>query len=304
MDEKTEKSYKRKLFSKIKSNFILKQIFNDLDKKVSLEIIRYNKRIKKRLNKDINNYKKYLQIIIEIIPKENIYGSFINISNNENKCYYHIYFNDDRKEIQRNYIIEDDKVDKIKIGIDYEIKNLYGLFKECKCIKILNFIQFNRKVIDDMSYLFSRYSSLEEINFSKFITNNITNMSYIFYECSSLKRLNLSNFNTNNVIDMRGMFYGCSSLEELNLSNFNINDITNISYIFYKCSSLKFLTLENFDNNKIEDILIKLNKGTSLKIQCSKDLKRKIRKFGYGNFVIEKKKITLNGFKRSINCLK
>ena len=70
MDEKTEKSYKRNLFSKIKSNFILKQIFNDLDKKVSLEIIRYNKRIKKRLNKDINNYKKYLQIIIEIIPKK------------------------------------------------------------------------------------------------------------------------------------------------------------------------------------------------------------------------------------------
>ena len=86
MDEKNEKSYKRNLFSKIKSNFILKQIFNAMDKKVSFEIIRYNKKIKKRMNKDINTYKKYLQIIIEIIPKENIYGNFINISNNENNC--------------------------------------------------------------------------------------------------------------------------------------------------------------------------------------------------------------------------
>jgi len=304
MDEKNEKSYTRNLFSKIKSNFILKKIFNALDKKVSLEIIRYNKKIKKRVNKDINTYKKYLQIIIEVIPKENIYGNFINISNKENKCYYHIYFNDEGKEIKRNYIIEADKVEKIKIGIDYEIKNLYGLFKECICIKIMNFIQFNRKVNEDMSYLFARYSFLEEINFSKFLTNNITNMSYMFYECSSLKKLNLSNFNTNKVTDMKGMFYGCSSLEELNLSNFNINNKTNMSYLFYKCSSLKILTLENFDNNKIEDILIKFNKWASLKIKCSKDLKRKIRKFGYGKFVTEKKKLPFNGFKRSIDCLK
>ena len=301
---KNIKSFKGNSLNKVKSNYILKVIFNNLHTNKLLEIIRYNKYIQKRMNKDINYYKKYLQIGIEIIPLENIYGNFINISNNENKCYYHIYFNDDGEEIKRNYIIEDDKVKKIKIGIDYEIKNLYGLFNECKCIKIMNFIQFNRKVNDDMSYLFSRYSSLEEINFSKFITKNVTNMSYMFYECSSLKKLNLSNFNTNKVTDMRGMFYGCSSLEELNLSNFNINNITNMTYLFYKYSSLKILTLDNFDNNKIEDILIKFNKGASLKIKCSKDLKRKIRQFGYGKFVVEKKKIAMNGFKRSINCLK
>ena len=94
---------------------------------------------------------------------ENIYGNFINISNCDDKNYYHIYFNDNEEEIKRNYITEKDKVEKIKIFIDYEIKNLYGLFKDCKCIKILNFLQFNRKVNEDMSYLFSKYSSIEEI---------------------------------------------------------------------------------------------------------------------------------------------
>ena len=213
MIEENKTFAKEKSFKKVRSKYILKQIFDKLSTNKSLEIIRYNKNIQKRINKDINDYKKYLQIIIEIIPIENEFGNFINISNNNDKQYYHIYFNDNENEIQRKYITEEDNVTKIKIVIDYEIKNLYGLFRDCKCIKIMNFIKFNRKVNEDMSYLFSRYSSIEEINFSNFKTDNVTNMSYMFYECSSLKKLNLENFKINNVTDMRGIFYGCNLLK-------------------------------------------------------------------------------------------
>ena len=82
------------------------------------------------------------------------------------------------------YIDEEDKVTKIKIIIDYQVKSFKDLFYECKCI--------------------------ESINFKKFYRNNITDMSGMFFECSSLKELNLNNFNTNNVTDMSCMFYKCS----------------------------------------------------------------------------------------------
>ena len=73
----------------IKSKYILKQIFNNLSKKVSLQLIKYNKHLQKRLNYNINNYKEfndlYSSIEIEIIPAENVYGKFNNIIKKENK---------------------------------------------------------------------------------------------------------------------------------------------------------------------------------------------------------------------------
>jgi hypothetical protein len=54
----------------VKSNYILKQIFANLTQKIILEVIRYNKNLKTKLNKDINDYKKYLQIELEIIPSK------------------------------------------------------------------------------------------------------------------------------------------------------------------------------------------------------------------------------------------
>ena len=76
-----------------------------------------------------------------------------------------------------NYLTENNKVEKIKITIDYQVNSLRGLFKDCKCI--------------------------ESIIFKKFYRNNITDMSGMFSNCSSLKELKLNNFNTNNVTNMR-----------------------------------------------------------------------------------------------------
>ena len=226
------KSIKRTLFDKIRSNYILKEIFDDLSTNRALEIIRYNKNIQNRLNKELDYYKRYLQIVIEIIPIENKYGNFINIINKKDEHYYHIYFNDSYKEIKKYSISEDDKIDKIKIAVDYEIKSLYKLFEGCSCIKIMNFVRFNRKLSEDMSFMFSKYSSIEEINFYKFNNNNVTNMCYMFYECSSLKEINLSNFNTNNVTRMGYMFNNCNCLSDLKLDNFNYDKVIDKNDIF------------------------------------------------------------------------
>jgi len=151
-----------------------------MSKRKSLENIRYNKSIQKRINIDINNYReyseKYSSIEIEIISIKNKYGKFINIEK-EDKKYYHIYFNDNKeKEIKRKSLNKNDNVSKINIIIEHQIKSFSELFKYCKSIK--------------------------SINFKKFYRNNITDMHSMFDGCSSLKDVNLNNFNTNNVTYM------------------------------------------------------------------------------------------------------
>ena len=91
----------------------------------TLEVIKYSKSIQKRISKDVNNYKdyseKYSSIEIEIIPMKNEYGKFIDIKE-EDKNYYHIYFNDNKKEeIKKTSINKKDNVSKINIIIDYQI---------------------------------------------------------------------------------------------------------------------------------------------------------------------------------------
>ena len=65
-------------------------------------MIKYNNKLQKRLNLDINYYKEYSlyysPIEIEIKPIINRYGEFINISNID-KDYYHIYFDNKKKKI-------------------------------------------------------------------------------------------------------------------------------------------------------------------------------------------------------------
>ena len=103
-----------------------------MPKKKKLEIVKYNKKVQKRLDLGVKDYKEYSEtftpIEIEIIPTKDKYGRFININKND-KLYYHIYFNDNKEEIKNKYKInkkddvtkheyyieEEDKVTKIKI---------------------------------------------------------------------------------------------------------------------------------------------------------------------------------------------
>ena len=166
----------------LKQIIFLEKVFNNLKKGKTLNIVKYNENIKRRINININDYKEYSLIEIEIKPVNNKFGNFINM--NENEKYYHIYFNDNEEEIKSNYLNENENVTKLKIYIDFQVKSFYELFDNCKCI--------------------------EYIYFNKFYRNNINNMAYMFFGCSSLKELNLSNFNTNNVTDMLWMFRECS----------------------------------------------------------------------------------------------
>ena len=92
------------------------------------------------MNLSIKDFQEYSEIEIEVIPCKNSYGEFINI-NEKDKLFYHIYFNEDKEEIQNKYKInKEDKVTKIKIIIDDQVKSLKKLFKDCICIEYINLI--------------------------------------------------------------------------------------------------------------------------------------------------------------------
>ena len=256
------------MLKNIKSDYFLKNIFNLLDTKKYLSIILHNKNLQSRLNITINNYKTFFnQIEIELKPtevlkeKENI---FLNRLDNK-KEFYHIYFNNNKTEIKRRFITEDDKVSKIKIVIDEEISSLKELFFSCDCIKEINFIKFNRKNITNMISMFEECSSLVKLNINKIKTDNVNNIKSMFRGCTSLKEIDLYNFNTSKIEFMQNLFYDCSSLENLNISNFDTSKVKNMSYMFFGCGSLKKINMNNFNTTNVKEMTAMFYGCSSLK---------------------------------------
>ena len=240
----------------IKSIIIFKRIFQNLSEISLMKIIIYNKNIQAKLNMSINDYINYYkQTVIEIIPKKEDKKIYF-INREGGKKFFHIYFNDSKEEVNRNYIEAHENISKIIVKIDKEINSFFRIFENCSSNESIKFIRFNRTDIVDMSYLFSGCSSLNNLNIELIKTNDVTDMENMFYDCSKLKILNLSHFKTNKVENMFSMFQNCSSLKNLNISNFETDNVTNMSYMFYGCSSLKELNLSHFRTNK----LIKMKK--------------------------------------------
>ena len=108
-------------FENIKNRYILQKVFNYWDSIKVLNLIKYNKNTMKRININIDDYKEYSEIFssieIEIKPINKKYGTFINFSKGEVE-YYHIYFDNNKEEIKRNYINKDEPIEIIKIIIE------------------------------------------------------------------------------------------------------------------------------------------------------------------------------------------
>ena len=246
---------------KIRSKYILKLIFQNIKQNQYLELIKYNKNIQNKLDKSLEDYKEYSRIEIDLRPIINyaVDNKFINLNDNE-KQYIHIFFNNNKKERKSCILQAKPKIQKIKIKLDYEIKSLKGLFKNCQCLEEINFIKFNRKDIIDMSEMFNGCKNLNKINLLNMNTGKVNNMRYMFCGCSSLKEINLLNFNTANVINMQNMFDGCSKLENLNLLNFNTSNVINMNDMFSECSSLQKLNLLNFNTSNVINMSYMFNK--------------------------------------------
>ena len=247
------------MLEKIRSEYFLNYLCRHIKKRDKiLRIFNYNKIMQKKLKITIQDYKNiFNQIIIEVIPgipKNNIRENvFIRIIRN---CfnYYHIYFDDCENEIKRNYLEYNEKVRKIMLYIDANIKSIKALFLNCN-VKEIKFIKYNRKDFSDMSLMFYGCHSLINLDVSKMNTDNVKYMNLMFGNCKSLKYLNLSNFKTDKVEKMNLLFQGCSSLEKLDITNFRTDNVTNMMGMFSFCSVLKKLDLSNFKTYKVSNMM-------------------------------------------------
>ena len=115
---------KNNMLKKIRSKYIVKRIFDNIKQIKLLNIINYNKEYQKLMKIKLKDYiNEFSKIEIEIIPKENEYGKFINSRENAQ-----IYFNDNECEIKKKKITKEDNVTKIKIVLNHKIKSLSRLF--------------------------------------------------------------------------------------------------------------------------------------------------------------------------------
>ena len=138
--KKDNKKNSRGNWKKIQSKYVLQQIFEQLHKRILLATIKYNKEIIRKLNISSKEYKQYSEIEIEIIPKG--YGRFINITNKDEEKYFHVYFDNDKKEQCRNFFDDGERIKKIKIIIDYPVKSFNKLFYYCNYMKQISFKRF------------------------------------------------------------------------------------------------------------------------------------------------------------------
>ena len=124
--------------NKIKSKYIMKQIFSFIKKYRLLKIIEYNKNIQNKLNIEYDDYKKFKDVEIEmILTKYIIYNSdnkyFLFNNSEEKKENYNIYIND--KIEYKNFINNEnlgkylDGYNKIKLIFNRNFKSFSSLFK-------------------------------------------------------------------------------------------------------------------------------------------------------------------------------
>ena len=251
----------------------LKNDINQLIKR--LNKIQDNFELYYNISKDfINTYnikKKNYQLLMNlnniICFNHSIIGDIDKIVNEEkivNKFKYleEIYKN---MEITNEILIKYNAFDEDKIQIFGEKfvennKDNYEIINNGKSYELSSFINLNEmkvednileiklreiKMVDDISYMFSKCSSLISLdNITKWNTNNIINMESMFQECVNLSSLpeDISNWNTHRVGNLSGIFESCCSLLSLpDISKWSTNNVTDLSFMFNICSELKSL---------------------------------------------------------------
>ena len=235
-----------------------KYIF-DSDNPIEREINRYKGNIVKETDNEMINklIRKLIQVDIDkrINWEEYFADQFFKDNNIENIEY---------EQINIKIKVEKD-FEKIKIynGNEYiNEKNIKIIIEneEIETEKYKNnlkkgnydiILKINKK-ITNCKEMFKNCKNILEIKFINFDTKNVTDMSGMFYNCTSLKNLDITNFDTKNVYDMSGMFYNCTSLKNLDVTNFDTKNVFDTSYMFYNCISLNKLNLTKFNFSNVK----------------------------------------------------
>ena len=277
------------MLKEIKSTFILKHIFNNIKNKKKLKIIKYNKKILKRLDITIENYESYCLIKkfnskfdleiedIDIKELDLIGKNITNFDLNRLK-------ETGIKDLKRLYLCSNEisfiplqfnKLEILSLGNNnikdiYELENLnFNYLKELYLydnlisdIKILEKIEFPKlEILSLAENLITDINILEKVNFkelkklylgNKMIRgNNISDINVL--NKVKFEKLELLDLSMNNIKDINILAYvNFKNLRVLNLKENIIQNINSLSHF----EELEFIDLSR---NKIKDINVFLN---------------------------------------------
>ena len=153
----------------IKSKYILNRVFKYISKGTFLKLLSYNKKMQKKLELGIEDFKKFSnQIIIDAIPHNPCLEIHLQIPK---KCIHQKHL--DELEKRKRFYINKETVIRIAIEEDKEAKSLKGLFKSCSNVEEIYFIKFNRRDIIDMSDMFQDCKYLNKLDITKLKTKKL-----------------------------------------------------------------------------------------------------------------------------------
>ena len=132
-----------------------------------------------------------------------------------------------------------------------EVTDMYGMFANCRNIKLLDLSKFNTAKVTDMRNMFECCSSLKRLDLSTFETDEVEEMGYMFYGCDDLTYLDLTGFKTDKVYNMYGMFSYCSELQTIVVSDkWNTDAVSVSDDMFYDCYALVGEKSTAYDENE------------------------------------------------------
>ena len=237
---------------RVHSPLIRKIILRHLNEHIFLEIVKYNKKLLRDVKFTIDEYVYYddqdSPIILEILPKAGVYGTFINLMKKD-KDYVKVYFDNSVFESKTNFITKKMGVKKIKIVITRHFKDFKYLFARTEVPEYMRFLKFDRTNITDISKMFMGCCNLKYVDLRKFRTDKVTSIACMFYDCHLLEYADLSNFNINELEDASGLFYNCYALKTVKLFKLGFGKLKTIYCMFSYCYHLNTLIIKDMKPN-------------------------------------------------------
>ena len=229
------------LFGNIKSYYILQEIFEKIKEKKMLKIIKYNKSIQKRLNKDINNYKFYF------FKNKGFNIKFIGGNISENY----------------SYIFEKIKTEKnLKLKINYKLENIISLttnqnnniylIDKNKDKNLENKYKTHCFILEFDINNMKTFDYIKKYYYEKIKLPNTHNLIYLIGVNNNLKNLKGKNIIYNDTIKK---FAKSNKINLFSFNhNFNINEL--LSKLEYSIIEEKEKKYKNYEDNIINGNII------------------------------------------------
>ena len=150
---------------------------------------------------------------------------------------------------------DDDGKKTVVIKFKEKVKSMARFFYYIRCLRTVDFSNFDTSEIKDMSEMFRESVSLTSITWgSKFDTRNVETMFSMFQHSGSIETLNLSSFKSSALKNATNMFSNCYKIKKIDLRNFGeklnstsglFNGLGGSGTLMYNSSIMKSEVLES-----------------------------------------------------------